>query len=123
MVAWDFVHRWPDVYPMVAFRNATAGQAMSNVQTTRHNALAFSRGNVGFVALNNDASAWKATVDTGLPAGTYCNVVHGLRTAGGTACASDSAAVDGSGRVTLDIGPLGGPTVPAVVLYTGQSIN
>jgi alpha-amylase len=119
-VAWDFVHRWSDVYPMVAFRNATAGQGMSNVQTARPNTLAFSRGNVGFVALNNDVSPWQATLDTGLPAGTYCNVVHGLRSADGSSCASDSVSVDAGGRATVDIGTIGGATVPAVAIYTGQ---
>jgi alpha-amylase len=122
MVAWDFVHRWSDIYPMVAFRNATAGQAMANIQTATPNTLAFSRGNVGFVALNNGNAAWHATLDTGLPAGTYCNIVHGLRAPGGTSCASDSVSIDGSGRVTLDVGPLGGAQVPAVVLYAGQRL-
>jgi alpha-amylase len=122
-VAWDFVHRWADVYPMVAFRNATAGQAMTKVQTARPNTLAFARGNVGFVALNNDASPWQATLDTGLAAGTYCNIVHGLRSSSGTSCASDSVVVDGNGRATVDIGTAGGPTAPALVIYTGQRLQ
>jgi alpha-amylase len=121
MVDWDFVHRWPDVYPMVAFRNATAGQPMTNVYTAKTNTLAFSRGNVGFVALNNGTSPWQATLPTGLPAGTYCNIVHGLRGAGGAACGSDSVTVDASGNVALDIPAVGGSVVPAVVIYTGQT--
>ena len=122
MAAWDFVHRWPDIYPMVAFRNATAGQGMSNVQTATRSTLAFSRGNVGFVALNSGTTAWHVALDTGLAAGTYCNIVHGLRSPAGTSCAGNSVTIDGSGRVTLDIGPVGGATVPAVVLYTGQRL-
>jgi alpha-amylase len=123
MVNWDFVHRWPDVYPMVAFRNATAGQPMANVYTAKASALAFSRGKVGFVALNNGSSVWQATLPTGLPPGTYCNIVHGLRAAGGAACGADSVTVDASGDVTLDIPALGGTTVPAVVIYTGQVLG
>jgi alpha-amylase len=122
-VAWDFVHRWPDVYPMVAFRSATAGQPMANVQSARANTLAFSRGNVGFVALNNDSAAWQATLNTGLPAGTYCNIVHGLKAAGGSSCASDSVTVDASGQAMVDVGAVGGATASAVVIYTGQKLN
>lgn len=123
MGAWDFVHRWGDIYPMVAFRNATAGQAMTNIQTGNGNQLAFSRGNVGFVALNNDTASWTKTFATGLPAGTYCNIVHGLLASNGASCTSDSVTVDGSGNATLTIGPTGGSTVPAVVLYTGQKVG
>jgi alpha-amylase len=110
-------------YPMVVFRNATAGHGMSNIQTATRGTLAFSRGNIGFVALNNGPSVWHAALDTGLPAGTYCNIVHGLRAPAGSSCASDSVAVDSSGRVAFDVGPLGGANVPAVVLLAGQRIN
>jgi alpha-amylase len=123
MVAWDFVHRWSDIYPMVVFRNATTGQGMSNIQTATRGTLAFSRGHIGFVALNNGPSVWHAALDTGLPAGTYCNIVHGLRAPAGSTCTSDSVMVDGGGRVVFDIGAVGGAKVPAVVLFTGQRIN
>ena len=123
MVAWDFVHRWSDVYPMVAFRNATVGQAMTNVQTATRSTLAFSRGDVGFVALNNGTSVWQEALDTGLAPGTYCNIVHGLRSPAGSSCASDSVTVDGGGRTTVNIGPVGGAQVSAVVLFTGQRIK
>lgn len=121
MGAWDFVHRWSDLYPMVAFRNATAGQAMTNIQTGNGNQLAFSRGSVGFVALNNDTASWTKTFATGLPAGTYCNIVHGLLS--GSACTGDSVTVDSAGNATVTLGPTGGSTVPAVVLYTGQKAS
>ncbi len=123
MVAWDFVHRWSDVYPMVAFRNAASGQPMTHIQTAGPNTLAFARGNVGFVALNNGPADWRSAFDTGLPAGTYCNIVHGLRDAAGSSCAGDSVTVDGSGRANLDVGPSGGTEVPAVVIYSGQRLR
>lgn len=123
MGAWDFVHRWGDIAPLVAFRNATAGQAMTNIQTGSLQQLAFSRGSVGFVALNNDTASWTKTFATGLPAGTYCNIAHGLLASGGASCTSDSVTVDGSGNATVTLGPVGGSTVPAVVLYTGQKVS
>jgi alpha-amylase len=99
---------------------------MTNVYTSTLNVLAFSRGNVGFVAMNNGSSPWQATLPTGLAAGTYCNIVHGLRASGGTSCGADSVTVDASGNVALDIpgvkGSTGQTTVPAVVIFTGQML-
>ncbi|MEO5687967.1 MAG: carbohydrate-binding module family 20 domain-containing protein [Burkholderiaceae bacterium] len=122
-VNWDFIHRWSDIAPMVKFRSAANGQAQANWVTGSANQIAFSRGNVGFVALNNSTSAWNKTFYTGLPAGTYCNIVHGVKNAGGTACASDSVSVNASGNATFTVAADGGSTVPAVALYTGQTIT
>jgi alpha-amylase len=122
-VNWDFIHRWGDIAPMVKFRSAAHGQAQANWVTGSANQIAFGRGNVGFVALNNSTSAWTRSFYTGLPAGTYCNIVHGLKNAGGTACASDSVTVDSSGNATFTVPADGGSTVPAVAIYTGQTIT
>jgi alpha-amylase len=122
-VNWDFVHRWGDIAPMVKFRSAAHGQAQTNWVTGSANQIAFGRGNVGFVALNNSTSAWSRSFYTGLPAGTYCNVVHGLKNAGGTACASDSVTVDASGNAAITVPADGGATVPAVAIYAGQMIS
>lgn len=122
-VNWDFVHRWGDIYPMVKFRSAARNQAQANWVTGSTNQVAFSRGNVGFVALNNSTSAWSRSFYTALPAGTYCNIVHGLKNAAGTACTSDSVTVDASGNATIIVPADGGSTVPAVAIYTGQTIS
>jgi len=122
-VNWDFVHRWGDIYPMVKFRSAAHNQAQGNWVTGSANQIAFSRGNVGFVALNNSTSAWSRSFYTALPAGTYCNIVHGLKNAAGTACTSDSVTVDASGNATITVPADGGSTVPAVAIYTGQAIS
>ena len=122
-VNWDFVHRWGDIYPMVKFRSAARNQAQTNWVTGNANQIAFSRGNVGFVALNNSTSAWSQTFYTGLPAGTYCNIVHGLANAGATACTSDSVTVNASGYATITVPADGGSTVPAVAIYTGQTVS
>jgi alpha-amylase len=121
-VNWDFLHRWGDIAPMVKFRSAAHGQAQVNWVAGNANQIAFGRGNVGFVALNNTTSAWSRTFYTGLPAGTYCNVVHGVKNAAGTACASDSVTVDASGNAAITVVGDGGAPVPAVAIYTGQTI-
>ena len=122
-VNWDFIHRWTDIAPMVRFRSAAHGQAQANWVTGNANQIAFGRGNVGFVALNNSTAAWSRSFYTGLPAGTYCNVVHGLKNAGGTACTSDSVTVDAAGNAAMTVPADGGATVPAVAIYTGQTIS
>ena len=122
-VNWDFIHRWGDIYPMVKFRSASRNQAQANWVTGNANQIAFSRGNVGFVALNNTTSAWTQTFYTGLPAGTYCNIVHGLANSGATACTSDSVTVNSTGYATITVAADGGSSVPAVAIYTGQAIT
>lgn len=120
-VVWDFIHRWGDIANMVKFRSATHGQNVSNWVQGTNNQIAFSRGNVGFVAINNDSSAWNASLYTGLPAGTYCNVVHG--TVSGSTCTGDAITVGSNGYATVSIAANGGSTVPAVAIYTGQKLG
>ena len=121
-VTWDFIHRWGDIAPMVKFHNAVGGQAQSNWVSGTVDQIAFSRGAVGFVALNNSTTAWTRTFTTGLPAGTYCNVVHGVKNAAGTACASDTVVVSSTGTATITVAADGGTMVPAVAIYTGQKL-
>jgi len=121
-VSWDFIHRWADIAPMVKFRSAAHGLAHANWVAGNANQIAFSRGSVGFVALNNTTAAWTRTFYTGLPQGTYCNIVHGVKNSAGTACASDSVTVDASGNASITVAADGGSTVPAVAIYTGQKI-
>jgi alpha-amylase len=122
-VNWDFVHRWSTIAPMVKFRAATRNQAQANWVTGNAHQAAFSRGNVGFVALNNTTAAWTRSFYTGLPAGTYCNIVHGPLNAAGTACTSSSVTVDASGNASITVPADGGATAPAVAIYTGQKVG
>ncbi|MEB0031881.1 alpha-amylase family glycosyl hydrolase [Undibacterium sp. RTI2.1] len=122
-VDWDFIHRWSDIANMVAFRAATSGQGVGNFTNGTINQIAFSRGANGFVAINNDASVWNASFQTGLAAGTYCNVVHGQLNAAKTACTSDSVVVGSNGIATVSIAANGGSTVPAVALHINQKIT
>lgn len=120
-VVWDFAHRWTPLANMVAFRNAAIGQAQQNwIVGNNGNQVAFSRGNVGFVALNNSGSAWTRTFATGLPAGTYCNVINGTKNAAGTGCTADSVTVDASGNASFTVPANNSGSNPAVAIYTGQ---
>lgn len=75
---------------MVGFNNAVGqSSALTNVQEGTNNQIggfyyfttkiaqdprvvfiAFGRGSIGFVAINNDASSWSMTFSTSLPDGT-----------------------------------------------------
>jgi alpha-amylase len=123
-VVWDFAHRWTPLANMVAFRNASLGQAQQNwIVGNNGNQVAFSRGNVGFVALNNSASAWTQTFATGLPAGVYCNVINGSTNAAGTGCTADSVTVDASGNASFTVPANNSGSNPAVAIYTGQKTS
>jgi alpha-amylase len=120
---WDFIHRWPEISNMVGFRAATTGEGVANFVAGTANQIAFSRGAKGFIAINNDAAAWNSqSFATGLPAGTYCNVAHGVLNAARTGCTSDSVVVPANGVVTLSMGSVTGAVVPAVALHINQKV-
>lgn len=123
-VDWDFVHRWSDISNMVRFRSATSGQPQTNwLVGNNDDQIAFNRGNVGFVALNNSRSSWTQTFATGLPAGTYCNVIQGTLDTSGGACSGGTVVVDAGGKANVTVAANdGGSSVPAVAIYSGQKI-
>lgn len=123
-VVWDFAHRWTPLANMVAFRNASTGQAQQNwIVGDNANQVAFSRGNVGFAALNNSGSPWTRSFSTGLPAGTYCNVINGTKNAAGTGCTADSVTVDAGGNASFTVPANSSGSTPAVAIYTGQALT
>ncbi|WNV86121.1 carbohydrate-binding module family 20 domain-containing protein [Umezawaea sp. Da 62-37] len=71
---WKCQHKWPQIANMVGFRNAVAGTAVTNWWDNGNNAIAFSRGAKGFVAINKETSALTRAFQTSLPAGNYCDV-------------------------------------------------
>lgn len=64
---------------MVIFRNVVDGQPFSNWWDNGSNQIAFSRGNRGFIVFNNDDWYMNVNLQTGLPAGTYCDVISGQK--------------------------------------------
>jgi alpha-amylase len=86
---------------MVAFRHEVAGTDLDHWWDNGADAIAFSRGDKGFVAINRESSQVTATVPTGMAPGTYCDVITGGRS--GAACAGASVVVDASGAVALTL--------------------
>lgn len=98
---WVCEHRDPSILRMVAFRREVAGTDVNHWWDDGSNAIAFSRGAKGFVAINREASPVAATVATGLAAGTYCDLLTGGRN--GSSCAGTSVVIDGSGAIALNL--------------------
>jgi alpha-amylase len=100
---WVCEHRDPYIRSMVGFRRVVAGSAINHWWDDGANAIAFSRGALGFVAINGETTALDTTLTTGMPAGTYCDRLTGGLAAG--ACAGDSLVVDSLGAVPLHLQP------------------
>ena len=98
---WVCEHRDPSIRTMVGFRRAVAGTAVTNWWDNGANAIAFSRGDKGFVAINRENASVAATITTGLTAGTYCDRLTGGKV--GAACAGTTIVVDGAGAAALNL--------------------
>lgn len=98
---WVCEHRDPYIRNMVSFRRVVAGTDQNHWWDNGANAIAFSRGDKGFVALNNESTAVAIATGTGLAPGTYCDLLTG-GLAGG-ACVGTAVAVDATGAVQLNL--------------------
>ncbi|MFC8720307.1 carbohydrate-binding module family 20 domain-containing protein, partial [Kitasatospora sp. NPDC057198] len=111
---WTCTDRDRGIANMVGWHNATRGEAVANWWDNGNNAIAFSRGSKGWVAINNSGSAVTQTFTTGLAAGTYCDVIHG--DVSGSDCTGPTVSVDGSGKATVTVN-----AGDAVALYTATT--
>nr|BFE70350.1 hypothetical protein GCM10020092_036510 [Actinoplanes digitatis] len=73
---WKCQNAWPEIAGMVGFRNAVRGTAVTNWWSNGNNAIAFGRGNRGYVVINHEGAAVTQTFGTSLAAGSYCDVQH-----------------------------------------------
>ncbi|KAI0295076.1 glycoside hydrolase [Multifurca ochricompacta] len=109
---WFCQHRWPAVAGMVGFRNKVGNAVLTNWVSPSSQQIAFARGSIGFVAINNADKAWSTTFSTGLPAGSYCNVIEGLSLAG--VCSGTAFTINSGGSLTVTVGPR-----QAIAIHTG----
>lgn len=76
--AWNCDHRWDNIANMVGFRNFTQNAwSVNNWWDNGSNAIGFSRGDLGYILINNETYPVTVTVQTGMPAGQYCNILAG----------------------------------------------
>ncbi|XP_061879415.1 pancreatic alpha-amylase [Entelurus aequoreus] len=76
---WVCEHRWRQIKNMVIFRNVVDRQPQSNWWDNQSNQVAFGRGNRGFIVFNNDDWNLDVNLNTGMPSGTYCDVISGQK--------------------------------------------
>ena len=111
--AWVCEHRHRPIAGMVGFRSATAAHpVVTNWWTNGNDQIAFGRGPKGFVVINAEGSPVTRTFQTGMAAGTYCNVTTASVTHG--ACGSDTVTVDAAGRFTATV-----PAMSALAIHVG----
>ena len=79
---WVCEHRDPMIAAMVGFRKAVVGTDITNWWDNGANAIAFSRGDKGFVAINREMSSVSVSTSTTMPAGSYCDLLSGGRVGG-----------------------------------------
>lgn len=99
---WVCEHRWLQIREMVKFRNVVDGTNVANWWDNGGNQIAFSRGNRGFIAFNGQyRQDLSVTLQTGMPAGTYCDIATGGKS--GSSCLGRTITVgsDGRGLVSL----------------------
>jgi alpha-amylase len=100
--AWSCTDRNAGVIGMVGWYNYVGKAKRAHWWDDGGNQIAFSRGSKGWVAFNNDPSAKKISVQTGLPAGTYCDVLHGKKS--GRTCTGPTVKVRPGGKVSVSVG-------------------
>lgn len=90
---------------MVAFRNATSGQSLTNWWDDGIDAIAFGRGSKGYVAINHETTSLTQTYQTSMSAGTYCNVQN-----------NTTVTVNSTGQFTATLG-----SNTALAIYAGKA--
>ncbi|EAT40612.1 AAEL007675-PA, partial [Aedes aegypti] len=99
---WVCEHRWRQITNMINFRNVCWGTPVQNWWSNGANKIAFARGNCGFVAFNNQHQQDMLEIlQTGLPAGVYCDVISGDKV--GHSCTGKSITVLADGRASIHI--------------------
>lgn len=100
---WVCQHRWRQIYNMARFRRHVGGAAVTNWWSNGSNQIAFARAGLGFIAFNNQGTDMNQSLQTSLPAGTYCDIISGLPTLVG-GCSGKTVTVDASGVANIVIG-------------------
>jgi alpha-amylase len=98
---------------LVGWHNYAGGAPQANWYDDAVNLIAFSRGNRAWIAINNEPAAVTRTFATGLPRGTYCDVVHGDAVRGG--CTGPTVTVGPGGQATVTV-----PAKDAVAIDGGD---
>ncbi|XP_023318608.1 alpha-amylase 1-like [Trichogramma pretiosum] len=99
---WVCEHRWRQIYQMAGFKNVVGDSAVSNWWSNGHNQIAFSRGNLGFIAFNGEYGVdLKEHLQTGMAMGEYCDIISGKKVRGN--CSGKRVKVEADGTAYIEI--------------------
>jgi alpha-amylase len=90
------------IVAMVKWHNYVGNAKRTNFYTDDANVIAFSKDAKGWAAFNNGTEAKEIRVQTGLPAGTYCDIIHDKDS--GKACDGRKVVVTSGGLATVTVG-------------------
>jgi alpha-amylase len=99
--AWTCDHRDPGIVAMIGWHHYVGSAKRANFYTDDFNVIAFSKGSRGWAAFNNGSKAKEIRVQTGLPRGTYCDIISGRKSGG--SCTGTSFVVNGAGIATVTV--------------------
>jgi len=116
---WECEERWPAISGMVGWHNAAGAAPVANWWTDGSNAIAFSRGSSAWVAINAENSPVTESFTTGLPAGTYCDVISGTVAAG--ACTGTTVMVSAAGQATVTVPAMGAVGIDVNAMASGAA--
>ncbi len=104
-VNWICEHRWRGVANMVEFRNTTRSRfELSNWWDNGSNQIAFGRGDLGFVVINRqDGVTLNQTLQTGMAAGEYCDIINGEFNSDTGVCDGPTINVNTDGTARFDV--------------------
>lgn len=117
---WLCEHRIRAIKNMVAFRNNTnSAFVTSNVWDNGNNQLAFGRGGRGYVVINReDSGTLTRTFATGMPAGTYCDIIHADFNYKTGVCSGATITVNTSGNASFSVN-----SRDAVAFHVGAKVG
>ncbi|MBP2194320.1 alpha-amylase [Nocardia goodfellowii] len=114
---WLCEHARPGIAGMVGFRQQVGDTPVVDWSDNDGDLISFGRGRAGYVVLNGEDSAATAVAyRTSLPAGTYCDVMHGGLRFG--SCTGPVYQVDGAGEFRATVAPRTG-----IALHTGAMVS
>ncbi|HEY9244030.1 MAG TPA: alpha amylase C-terminal domain-containing protein, partial [Streptosporangiaceae bacterium] len=120
--SWECEQRWPAIAGMVGWHNAAGTAPVANWWTDGSNAIAFSRGSAAWVAINAEIAPVTETFSTGLPAGTYCDVISGPPAAAG-GCTGSPVTVNAAGQATVTVPAMGAVGIDVAAVASAAAVS
>ncbi|KAJ8028203.1 Pancreatic alpha-amylase [Holothuria leucospilota] len=112
---WICEHRWKQIRNMIGFHNAVRDEPLTNWWDDGGYQIAFGRGKKAFIVINNGESILFETLQTGLPAGEYCDILSGDFI--DESCSGRIITVDESGLATFMLAPSSETPMSAIYLH------